>query len=228
MIGRRILAVPSDSSNWPGQLSCGFASFEGSGHHWACPRTRSTLLAQMALGAGAGACDGVRRTAFTTPSFICPASWPPARQLARSQLPIGATSLISTSCPGPAIGQGGGGEGGSSQRGCPPAGFPRGLPTLHVKARLQRPGMAPFAAWALALLPAGYPSEPLAPLAPHRKRQTSCKAPLSAPARCTLARPQPRSFNGGLIASGIGLSLPHLDSPRPDLTRRFSQRAQQP
>jgi hypothetical protein len=29
MIGRRILAVPSDSLNWPGQLSCGFASFMG-------------------------------------------------------------------------------------------------------------------------------------------------------------------------------------------------------
>jgi hypothetical protein len=225
MIGRCILAAPSDSSNWPGQLSCGFASFEGSGHHWACPRTRSTLLAQMALGAGAGAGDGARRTAFTTPSLICPASWPTRE----------ATCAISTSyrgnCPHLDVLPWAchwarrGGEGGSSQRGCPPAGFPRGLPTLHVKARLQRPGMTPLA---LAWLPAGYPSEPLAPLAPHRKRQTSCKAPLSAPARCTLARPQPRSFNGGLIASGIGLSLPHLDRTRPDLTRRFSQRAQQP
>jgi hypothetical protein len=38
------------------------------------------------------------------------------------------------------------------------------------------------------LAPSRYPSEPLAPLAPHQKRQTSCKAPLSAP---PLAAPLP-------------------------------------
>jgi len=195
------------------------------GHHWACPRTRSTLLAQMALvlcwcSAGAGAGDGVRRTAFTTPSFALPSGHP--RGNSRD------LNFLSGQLPSPrrsALGLPLDKAGEVESEGCPPAGFPRGLPTLHVKARLQRPGMAPLA---LAWLPAGYPSEPLAPLAPHPQRQTSCKAPLSAPARCTLARPQPRSFNGGLIGAGIGLSLPHLDSPRPDLTRRFSQRAQQP
>ncbi|KAH8791136.1 hypothetical protein BGZ57DRAFT_849865 [Hyaloscypha finlandica] len=219
MIGRRILAVPSDSSNWPGQLSCGFASFMG---------TTGLALEQGArcsrrwrwCCAGAGAGDGVRRTAFTTPSFALPSGHP--RGNSRD------LNFLSGQLPSPrrsALGLPLDKAGEVESEGCPPAGFPRGLPTLHVKARLQRPGMAPLA---LAWLPAGYPSEPLAPLAPHPQRQTSCKAPLSAPARCTLARPQPRSFNGGLIVAGIGLSLPHLDSPRPDLTRRFSQRAQQP
>jgi hypothetical protein len=197
MIGRRILAVPSDSSNWPGQLSCGFASFRG--HHWACPRTRSTLLAQMALVMA----YGVRRSLLRhLPCLLATREATCAISTSyRGNFPH--LNVLPWACHWARRGR-------SSQRGCPPAGFPRGLPTLHVKARLQRPGMAPLA---LAWLPAGYPSEPLAPLAPRPKRQTSCKAPLSAPARCTLARPQPcpRSFNGGLIVAGIiGLSLPHL------------------
>jgi hypothetical protein len=62
------------------------------------------------------------------------------------------------------------------------------------------------------LAPSRSPSEPLAPLALHQKRQTSCKAPLRAPARCTLARAQPRSFNGGLIVLELAYRCHTSDS----------------
>jgi hypothetical protein len=108
-------------------------------------------------------------------------------------------------------------------------------PTGRVPTRTphtSRKGASPAARMATmgtGLAPSRYPSEPLAPLAPHQKRQTSCKAPLSAPpARCTLARAQPRGFNGGLIVLELAYRCHTATATRPDLTRRFSQMAQQP
>jgi hypothetical protein len=181
MIGRRILAVPSDSSNWPGQLSCGFASFEGSGHHWACPRTRSTLLAQMALGAGAGAVRayGVRRSLLRH-LFALPLGHPRGNLRDLNFLPIGATSLTSTSCLGPAIGQGGGERGGVESEGSPTSRVPTRAP--HTSRKGASPaardgtigtGLAP------CRLPLGAPRAPRAPPKTPNELQGATQRPRS-------------------------------------------------
>ena len=77
------------------------------------------------------------------------------------------------------------GRGRSSQRSRPQAGFPRALPTLHVKARLQRPGWHHGHWLGSQPLPLGAPRAPRAPRTNAKDAKRAARRhsvpPLAAP-----------------------------------------------